>query len=104
MAKRPAGVAQLRQLVRERVDQASIRGVAEEIGMSPSGLHVFLTGSRPHTSTVQKISAWASNRSQDSADQRDIEAAVTLLRAYLDSAATVQLRSSRFANILKRLG
>ena len=51
-------VPTLREAVREAVARTSVRAVADEVGMSPSGLHSFLNGGRPYARTVRLLAAW----------------------------------------------
>jgi hypothetical protein len=106
MPKPPVGVASWRQLVQKRVDGSSLRAVATEIGMSSSGLHVFLGGSRPHPATLKKISAWAAREQagQLPIDSRDVEAAVALLVRFVESAPNERQATARLRSILVRLG
>jgi hypothetical protein len=47
-----------REMARLRVAETSLREVAGEIGMSPSGLRKFLDGSDPYGKTLGKLRAW----------------------------------------------
>ncbi len=73
--------------------------------MSPSGLHVFLSGSRPHPSTLQKIGAWAARThlARGSIDSRDVEAAIALIHRYVDSAPNEKEAATRLDKVLARL-
>jgi hypothetical protein len=51
-------VEQLREAAARRVEQGSLRGVAREIGMSPTGLKKFLSGTAPFTPTVRRLRSW----------------------------------------------
>jgi uncharacterized protein YceH (UPF0502 family) len=48
----------LRQAVRERVEESSLRQVAREVGTSHPTLLDFLSGSTPRASTVGKLRRW----------------------------------------------
>ena len=48
----------LRDCAAARVEQTSLRGVAREIGMSPTGLKKFLLGTSPYSPTVRKLRKW----------------------------------------------
>ena len=48
----------LRELIRARLAEGSIRGVAREIGMPPNGLTYFLEGGAPREATLRKLEAW----------------------------------------------
>ena len=49
---------QLRAVVMARMANVSLRGVAREVGMSPSGLQKFVDGSVPYLPTRQKLERW----------------------------------------------
>lgn len=51
-------VAEIRDAVAESVSSTSLRQVAREVGMAPSGLRKFLDGSRPYTATRRKLHRW----------------------------------------------
>src|SRR4051794_36038558 len=55
---REATVAYLREMAAARVDNTSLRGVAREIGMSPTGLKKFLMGTAPYSPTVRRLRRW----------------------------------------------
>lgn len=46
------------ELARLRVDETSLRHVAREIGMSPTGLRGLLDGADPYGKTKEKMRAW----------------------------------------------
>jgi hypothetical protein len=48
----------LREAVRQRVLDASLRVVAAEISVSHRGLEGFIKGARPHPQTVRKLTEW----------------------------------------------
>jgi hypothetical protein len=51
-------LARLREALSSRVEQRSLRRVAREVGMSPSGLQKFLGGTRPYSGTRRKLERW----------------------------------------------
>jgi hypothetical protein len=53
-----ASVRHMREVAADRVDNTSLRRVAREIGMSPSGLKKFLGGTAPYSSTLRRLRAW----------------------------------------------
>lgn len=61
-AKPTAGAEQLmveiRSLAGERVERTSLRAVASQVGMSPTGLSKFLGGAAPYQKTIGKLEAW----------------------------------------------
>jgi hypothetical protein len=52
---------QLRAAVAAAVEESSLRGVARDVGLSPTGLGKFLSGSRPYASTRRKLERWAAS-------------------------------------------
>jgi hypothetical protein len=55
---REATVRHLREQAAARVEHTSLRGVAREIGMSPTGLKKFLLGTAPYSPTVRRLRRW----------------------------------------------
>ncbi|HET6765499.1 MAG TPA: hypothetical protein VFH27_17555 [Longimicrobiaceae bacterium] len=53
--------AQLRAAVEAGVERSSLRAVARQVGLSPTGLGKFLAGSRPYPSTRRKLERWAAS-------------------------------------------
>lgn len=51
-------VQHLREMAAARVDSTSLRGVAREIGMSPTGLKKFLLGTAPYSPTIRRLRKW----------------------------------------------
>ena len=51
-------VRHLRETAAARVESTSLRGVAREIGMSPTGLKKFLSGTAPYTPTLKRLRKW----------------------------------------------
>jgi transcriptional regulator with XRE-family HTH domain len=55
---RSATIRHLRETVSARVENTSLRSVAREIGMSPSGLKQFLQGTAPYAPTLRRLRNW----------------------------------------------
>src|ERR1700745_791520 len=55
---RDATVRHLRDMAAARVERTSLRGVAREIGMSPTGLKKFLMGTSPYSPTLRRLRKW----------------------------------------------
>ena len=55
---RESSVHHLREMAAARVESTSLRGVAREIGMSPTGLKKFLLGTAPYSPTVRRLKKW----------------------------------------------
>src|SRR4051812_26622193 len=94
--------------VRRRVDDSSIRIVAEEIGMSPSGLHVLLAGSAPRAKTRARLAAWyieqqkAASPARRAVPAQDVDAAVQLLIHYVAQDGRPDARARRLHEIIRR--
>lgn len=55
---RSATIKHLRETAASRVENTSLRSVAREIGMSPTGLKKFLLGTAPYSPTVRRLRHW----------------------------------------------
>lgn len=55
---RSATIRHLRETAAARVENTSLRSVAREIGMSPTGLKKFLLGTAPYSPTVRRLRSW----------------------------------------------
>src|SRR4051812_34702529 len=103
------GVAAIRLALRRRVEATSIRATAREVGMSPSGLHVLLQGSRPHPLTRKKLVDWYLTRAApDGQDQPeiagdDVDAALNVLMRYVAANGRAPVRRMRVREISTRL-
>ena len=59
MPDRPqTSIDRLREAVALRVQSTSLRAVARQVGMSPSGLHKFIAGGMPYTRSRRKLFRW----------------------------------------------
>lgn len=56
--REPAVVERLRAAAAARVHETSLRSVARQAGLSPTGLQKFLDGTRPRRSTCRKLERW----------------------------------------------
>lgn len=56
---RPGEVARLRAALRDAVVSRTVRGVAVELGMSPTGLSNFIAGTQPYGKTMHRLRTWA---------------------------------------------
>lgn len=102
------GIKTLREAVRRRVEETSIRAVAEEIGMSPSGLHVLLNGSAPQPATREKLVSWYAEQrrvrpSGDAVSKADVDAALCLLVQYVRQDTRTEAQVKRIHEIVRRL-
>jgi hypothetical protein len=77
-----ATVQYMRSLAAARVEHTSLRGVAREIGMSPTGLKKFLLGTAPYAPTLRRLRRWFVHHAElpsGELEQLDAEAAIALL-------------------------
>lgn len=61
----------LREAVGERVQASSLRAVARQVGMSPSGLHKFLSGGVPYQKSRRKLFEWLQHEEAGDAGEGD---------------------------------
>jgi lambda repressor-like predicted transcriptional regulator len=54
----PTSITRLREAVTIRVQATSLRSVARQVGMSPSGLDKFLAGGMPYQKSRRKLFDW----------------------------------------------
>lgn len=55
-------VEECRDLLKKEVEKRSLRKVAREVGLSPTGLAKFLLGSTPYSPTIRKLERWREKR------------------------------------------
>lgn len=53
-----AELARIRNALRSAIERLTLRAVALQVGMSPTGLQQFVAGSSPYGKTRQKVRAW----------------------------------------------
>jgi hypothetical protein len=98
----------LREAVVRRVEETSIRAVAEEIGMSRSGLHVLLRGSTPQPATRAKLVRWYVEQrgtpptQPDAVTAADVDAALRLLMIYVAQDGRESVQERRVREIVRR--
>jgi hypothetical protein len=96
----------VREAARKRVAETSLRAVADEVGMSFSGLRSFLAGGSPHASTRMSLVRWYYARSARSAapPREELETAIALVRSYLrDESKPRAVRERRLREVIDRL-
>jgi hypothetical protein len=79
-----AAVHHLRQAAASRVERSSLRKVAREIGMSPTGLKKFLQGTAPYSPTLRRLRSWYVQHADDPAETMPAEAADAALAVLMD--------------------
>jgi hypothetical protein len=57
-SRREASIRCIREEIAARVNATSLRRVAREVGMSPTGLRKFLDGADPYSPTVHRLRVW----------------------------------------------
>ncbi|HEX2094230.1 MAG TPA: hypothetical protein VHG28_17635 [Longimicrobiaceae bacterium] len=75
---------ELRQVILARLATMSLRGVARDVGMSPSGLQKFVDGSIPYLPTRQKLERWYVRESARSGGEMSAEVALAALYLLLN--------------------
>ena len=98
--------AGLRKLVRQRVDESSLRFVADEIGVSKSGLDSFLKGREPYSRTRAKLAAWSVRQRHPgigAIPREEVEAAIAVLERYVQSVGSKAGRERRVREVAARL-
>lgn len=106
MPSKPAfDVAAIRKLVRKRVDETSLRSVADEIGVSKSGLDSFLKGREPYSRTRTRLNAWylRERNAPGGVTPADVDAAIAVLERYMSSASADAARRRRVREVTERL-
>lgn len=96
----------VREAAAARVEASSLRDVADEVGMSFSGLRSFLAGGSPHAKTRAQLVRWYYARAATSAEppREDRETAIALLRVYLrDESKPKTVRERRLRELIERL-
>lgn len=99
-------IAWLRQVASAAVAASSLRAVAEDIGMSWSGLRSFLDGTQPQAETIAKLVAWSRLRGDrtDRVTQADMQAAAALLAEFIEGARSPEGRDRRLLLALRAVG
>ncbi len=85
-----------------RVEGTSLRNVAREVGMSPSGLDRFLDGSVPYAMSRRKLFSWWIRHAAEEAPALKADAAARALEA-LVSTAPEGSRSAAAGKLLDHL-
>jgi hypothetical protein len=96
----------VRDAVRKRVEEASFREIADEVGMSFSGLRSFCEGTSPHRQTREKLVRWyhAQSRRPVSPSRDDVETAIAVLLSYFrDESKARAVRERQFREVVERL-
>jgi hypothetical protein len=99
-------IATIREAIRKRVDETSLREVADEVGMSFSGLRSFLDGSSPQPGTREKLVRWHYSHATRSltVPHDELETAIALVLSYLhDESKPRAVRERRLREVIDRL-
>ncbi len=76
-------IAELRQALQSRLQNTSLRQLAEEVGMSWSGLRTFLRGTEPYSVTTHKLTVWYTRYLGGHQQETDADAARAALTVLL---------------------
>jgi hypothetical protein len=99
----PHSIARLRETVQTRVRASSLRAVAREVGMSPSGLEKFLSGGNPYSGTRRKLyNWWLRSQGEPTVPRLSSEAADGALRLLLQDVAP-ERRDEILAELVRTL-
>lgn len=69
----------LREALRQRVEETSLRVAADEVGMSFKGVGKFLAGTDPHSGTIRKLNGWYVRRIASQSVEPTLETAQAVL-------------------------
>lgn len=97
-------IKHLREAVLARAENTSLRNVAREVGMSPTGLKKFLQGTSPYSPTLRRLRIWYvqyAARSSSGLEYQDARAALTVLMHDLTPEAR-RSTTHRFISSLAR--
>lgn len=97
----------LREAVRKRVGETSLRETADEIGVSFSGLGSFVRGeTSPHPKTRGLLVRWYYGRASTASapPREDIDIAIEVLRTYVaDQSKPRSVQERRLREIIEQL-
>jgi hypothetical protein len=91
---RSATVRHLRETAAARVENTSLRNVAREIGMSPTGLKKFLLGTAPYSPTVRRLRSWYVQYAAVQGEGVEMEDAVAALSVLVHDLAPAPRRTT----------
>jgi len=99
------GVGAIRAAAKRRIELASERSVAADIGMSYTAFRSFLRGAKPHQETRARLVVWYTRQRAEHGrtSKEDVEAAITLLVQNVAEAPTATVARRRVAALLDAL-
>jgi hypothetical protein len=89
---RSASIEHLRDTVAARAENTSLRNVAREIGMSPTGLKKFLQGTAPYSPTLRRLRTWYVQYAAVQGGQVQLEDASAAINVLLHDVAPAARR------------
>ncbi len=99
----PTSIERLRETVTSRVRSTSLRSVAREVGMSPSGLEKFLSGGNPYSGTRRKLyNWWLRAQGEPAVPRLSSDAVAFALRGLLHDVAP-ERRDAMLAELVRTL-
>lgn len=84
----------LRDALAVRVEVVSLRQAAREVGMSPTGLHKFLSGASPYSATRRKLERWYVREAAARWGHISVAEALAALRVLLQDLAPASRRTA----------
>ena len=99
-------ISVVRELAQRRVDETSLRAVADEIGKTHNWLHNFLKGRSPQAATRVKLVRWYYKRSAHTSapPKEDVETAIAQVLGYVHDESMPRLvRERRLREVIARL-
>ena len=95
-------IQRLRDLADAQVRLTSLRQVATQVGLSPTGLRKFLNGADPHSRTRGKLLSWFVRLTAAEADGLDADSAIAAL-TILTAGLTPENRKQVVENVVRSL-
>lgn len=89
-----ATIKHLRETAAARVENTSLRSVAREIGMSPTGLKKFLMGTAPYSPTLRRLRHWFLQYGASQTGELGVEEASAALTVLVHDLAPDARRSA----------
>lgn len=87
-------IKHLREIAAARVENTSLRSVAREIGMSPTGLKKFLLGTAPYSPTLRRLRHWYLQYGSDSSRELGLQEASAAMSVLMHDLAPDSRRTT----------
>lgn len=96
-------IRRMRDTIAARVENTSLRSVAREMRMSPSGLRKFLDGAAPYSPTMRRLRQWYLQYGADQTGEVSADEASAALKVLVHDLSPGARRDTA-ASILEQLG